>query len=266
MVRILTGILLAVGVSVGIVFLSPNALKAVIAGLAAICLFEFARMALPKHPSSSPALLIVSGIALALAVMFGYGKPAVLLLALPLIVMSTFVFYLFRQHSLELVFTQISRSVFGAVYGGLMFSFLGLLRDVGIGWLFVVLGTTFAADTGAFFAGHLLGRHKLAPRVSPSKTIEGLLGGWVAAVAVAFLCKILFAGVFSVRDCFILGAVAGLIGPLGDLSESMIKRSMGVKDSGDLIPGHGGLLDRVDALLFTSPVVYYYAAYLRHPL
>lgn len=263
MIRILTGILLAIGVSVGILYLPPVALKLVISGLAAICIFEFARMALPKHPTSSPGLVIFLGTALAVAMMLGHGEPSTLIIAVPAVLMTTFVFYLFRQHSLDLVLAQISRTVLGVFYCGFLFSFLGLLRDVGTPWLLVVLGTTFGADTGAFFSGHLLGKHKLAPRVSPSKTVEGLLGGLAMSVAVAFICKLLFRGVFSIRDCLVIGGVAGLIGPLGDLSESLIKRSMGVKDSGDLIPGHGGLLDRVDALLFTAPVVYYYAAYLR---
>lgn len=263
MVRIVTGILLAIGVSVGIIYLPPAGLKVAIAGLAAICLFEFARLALPKHPTSSPLWLILNGTLLALVFMFGYHHPTTLMVAIPTVLMLNFLFYLFRAHSLDLVFTQISRSVFGIFYAGLMFSYLGLLRDQGIAWLFVVLGTTFGADTGAYFAGHLLGRHKLAPRVSPSKTVEGLIGGVAVAVAVAFICKALFTGAFSVQDCLVVGGISGLVGPLGDLSESLIKRSVGVKDSGDLIPGHGGLLDRVDALLFTSPVVYYYAAFWR---
>jgi phosphatidate cytidylyltransferase len=146
-----------------------------------------------------------------------------------------------------------------------MFSFLGLIRDlpVGAAWLFIVLATTFGADTGAYFFGHLLGKHKLAPRVSPSKTVEGLVGGLIFSIALAFGFKYLIINNFSIRDCLWVGGIAGLVGPIGDLCESLIKRSVGVKDSGDLIPGHGGILDRVDALLFTAPVVYYYAAYIR---
>ena len=127
--------------------------------------------------------------------------------------------------------------------------------------VFLLAATTFNADTGAYFAGHLFGRHKLAPKVSPGKTVEGLVGGIIGSLIAAFLCREIFWEEFRILDCWIVGILVGIIGPLGDLSESLVKRSLGVKDSGQLIPGHGGLLDRLDALLFTAPLVYYYATF-----
>ncbi len=255
---------MAILVVLGILYLPVAAVKMVIAGIAAVVIHEFARMALPRHPSSSPALAIVLGTGLTVALMF---KPqfATLMVALPTVLMITFLFYLFKRHSLELVLNQVATTILCVLYAGMMLAFLGLLLDLPTGsdWLLIVLATTFGADTGAYLVGHLIGRRKLAPRVSPGKTVEGLVGGLLVSVGVALFCKFLFFKALLVRDCIWVGGVVGLIGPLGDLSESLVKRSVGVKDSGDLIPGHGGLLDRVDALLFTSPVVYYYAAYMK---
>ncbi|MCE9624988.1 MAG: phosphatidate cytidylyltransferase [Deltaproteobacteria bacterium] len=248
-----------------ILYLPAFPLKLVIAGVVALALHECARMILPAHPTSSQAFTVVLGLALSLAVMLAPHGFTTLIVALPLALIASFVFYLFKRHSIEIVLNQVSLTFLTVVYVGLMLSFLGLIRDLpnGSSWLFLVLATTFGADTGAYITGRLFGRHKLAPHVSPGKTIEGLLGGVAMSILWALGCKYLISNEILVKDCVIVGIGVGLMGPLGDLSESMMKRSVGVKDSGHLIPGHGGLLDRIDALLFTSPIVYYYAAYIR---
>ncbi|HWN98849.1 MAG TPA: phosphatidate cytidylyltransferase [Blastocatellia bacterium] len=115
------------------------------------------------------------------------------------------------------------------------------------------------ADTGAFYTGHLIGRHKLAPRVSPGKTIEGAIGGLLAAIAAGPLSRLVFFHEIPIAHAIVLGALIGVLGPIGDLAESMLKRGSGVKDSGTLLPGHGGVLDRVDSILFCAPLLYYYS-------
>jgi len=115
------------------------------------------------------------------------------------------------------------------------------------------------ADTGAYYTGRLIGRHKLAPRVSPGKTIEGAVGGLVAAIAAGPLSRLLFFHEIPLVHALVLGALIGVLGPIGDLAESMLKRGAGVKDSGTLLPGHGGVLDRVDSILFCAPLLYYYS-------
>jgi phosphatidate cytidylyltransferase len=115
------------------------------------------------------------------------------------------------------------------------------------------------ADTGAYYTGRLIGRHKLAPRISPGKTIEGAVGGLVAAIAAGPLSRIVFFHEIPIVHAVVLGAMIGLLGPVGDLAESMLKRGANVKDSGTLLPGHGGVLDRVDSLLFCAPLLYYYS-------
>jgi phosphatidate cytidylyltransferase len=114
-------------------------------------------------------------------------------------------------------------------------------------------------DTGAYYTGRSLGRHKLAPRISPGKTIEGAVGGFIAAMLTGPLCRYTFFPEIPLLQAMLLGAAIGLVGQVGDLAESMLKRGANIKDSSNLLPGHGGMLDRVDSLLFCAPLLYYYA-------
>lgn len=131
----------------------------------------------------------------------------------------------------------------------------------GLAWVLVVLVATWACDTGAYFAGRFFGRRPFSPRWSPSKTWEGTLGGWFLCLLVAMLLARWLLGLPLLSGA-LLGALLGPAAVYGDLAESMIKRRVGVKDSGDLIPGHGGLLDRADSLLFTTLIGYYCALWL----
>ena len=130
-------------------------------------------------------------------------------------------------------------------------------------WVLTAIASTFGNDTGAYFAGRAFGRHKLYPTISPGKTVEGALGGLVATVLLLFLIRATFFPALTVADCLLVAIPGSILGPIGDLVESMLKRSAGVKDSGHLIPGHGGLLDRLDALLFVGAWIYAYAVFLR---
>ncbi len=153
----------------------------------------------------------------------------------------------------------------GIIYIGWMLSHFIPLRGLegGRDWVLFVLFATFAADTAAFFIGRAWGRHSLAAKISPGKTWEGALGGFMGAIAASLiLAAILPTLTIPYWQTVILGALIGIFASLGDLSESMLKRSAGVKDSGTLIPGHGGLLDRLDSILFTVVVVYYYVVWV----
>lgn len=161
----------------------------------------------------------------------------------------------------------------GALYIGWLLSHFVLLRalttqlnpaplsalgiEPGAAWVFLVLAITFLQDTAAYFVGRSWGRHKMAPTLSPKKTWEGAAGGMAGAVAASLICIPLLGLPLSVGAGVLLGVVGGIVGPLGDLAESLIKRQVGLKDAGTLIPGHGGVLDRADSLLFTAPVLYY---------
>lgn len=131
-------------------------------------------------------------------------------------------------------------------------------------WLVLFLAVvTWASDTGAYYVGTLWGKHPLLPSISPKKTVEGVLGGLALAVGVALLAQQWFTSQLSLTDSLILGVLLTGMGLVGDLFESVIKRRTGVKDSGGILPGHGGMLDRLDSLLFTAPTFYYYVAYMR---
>jgi phosphatidate cytidylyltransferase len=153
-------------------------------------------------------------------------------------------------------------TVVGGLYIGWMGGHLVALRRVpdGIQWLLLALIITWSADTGAYLIGSAWGRRKLAPRLSPGKTIEGTVGGWLTGVVTGGLLAELMG--LAIVHGLGLGALIGLSSPLGDLGISMIKRQAGAKDSGHLIPGHGGMLDRIDSILFTVVVGYYYVQWL----
>jgi len=154
----------------------------------------------------------------------------------------------------------IGSTLLGVAWVGFGLAHIVLLRDSEEGRLaiFTVLIAVFAADTLAYFAGRLLGRHKLAPTMSPGKTWEGFVAGTIAAVAVAFFA------LYEDRDTYleiwqalVLGGVVAIAAALGDLFESALKRDMQVKDTGRLLGGHGGVLDRVDSLLWAAPAAFY---------
>jgi phosphatidate cytidylyltransferase len=150
------------------------------------------------------------------------------------------------------------------VYCALPMSLMGLLRmgHDGAWWVVLVCSVTWLNDTGAYFAGRAFGKHKMLPKASPKKTWEGFAGGMAASIASMFVIRAIgFPTVhLTPLDCLGIGIPAGILGPMGDLSESILKRALGVKDSGNILPGHGGMLDRIDALLFNSVLIFAYAS------
>ena len=162
----------------------------------------------------------------------------------------------------EGAFTDWVWTIAGVLYVGWLLSYLVALRlDFGRNWLFLALFATFGYDTFAFFVGRALGKHRLAPRISPGKTWEGAIGGVFGAVIACLLFTLStpLQVSLSYGQAIFLGLLVSVFGQLGDLAESLLKRSMGVKESGMLMPGHGGLLDRMDSVVFVGIVVYYFA-------
>ena len=206
------------------------------------------------------------------------GRGLALLLALVLLTACAAVFY--RRIDEEPLLSA-SATVLGALYTGGTLSFAVLLRNLpeemgtipvhpweGTLLVLLPLGVTWAGDTGAFFVGRSIGKTRLAPRVSPGKTVEGGVGGLVASTAVGVAAGFVLDGFGTVPVSPLVGGVIGLVlgaaGQLGDLAESLLKREAGVKDSGRLLPGHGGVLDRLDALFFTLPLAYGLLILTRH--
>ena len=176
--------------------------------------------------------------------------------------------FLFRREPLERIPRSVSVVVLAWLYCGLLIATIVALRvRFGVAWVIMAFVVTWANDTCAYFAGHAFGRHKLFERISPKKTWEGFAGGAVGSVGGALaVLALLHPAALGVSGAVVVGAGGAILGPVGDLVESMLKRATGVKDSGRIIPGHGGLLDRIDALLFVAPWVYVCAAYLAHAL
>lgn len=154
--------------------------------------------------------------------------------------------------------TEANFNMLSVLYAVVLLSHLYLLRQLprGIEWTFLTIFLVWATDTGAYLIGRQFGRHLLAPLVSPKKTVEGSLGGLLFSIGMAVLFWRLMGGAHWMTY-IILGIVIGTSAQIGDLFESALKRSAGVKDSGNLIPGHGGILDRFDSLIFALPLVYY---------
>ena len=172
--------------------------------------------------------------------------------------------WLLRRPQKEGVFTNWAWTIAGILYIGWLLSYFVALigLDGGRDWVFFALFVTFGSDTAAFFVGRALGRHHLAPRISPGKTWEGAIAGVLGALIVSLVLVTLLTLPVSYGQTILLGLLVSIFGQLGDLIESLLKRNMGVKDSGKLIPGHGGFLDRIDSIVFAGVVVYYYVIWV----
>ncbi len=183
-------------------------------------------------------------------------------IGLNLIVVALISLFQFKtdQTVLDVVIKQLQ----GIIYIPVLLSFLVLIREGSSGmiWVFVLLAVIFAGDTGAYYVGSYLGRHKLSPAVSPGKTIEGSIGGLAVNLVLGGVGKYFFLSGLPWGLSLLFFLTVGIAGQVGDLFESELKRSSGIKDSGGILPGHGGILDRIDALLFASPVAYIFIRFI----
>jgi phosphatidate cytidylyltransferase len=180
------------------------------------------------------------------------------------VLMIAFVDALLFETDLANAPRRVGLALLGTVYPGLLLSALVRIRqlDHGEWWIILTLAVTWLNDTSAYFAGRFFGKRKLYPRISPSKTWEGAIGGALGSIAGALIVQHFWIPALAPWGAALIGAGAAVLGPLGDLSESMLKRAFGAKDSGRLLPGHGGILDRIDALLFNAPFVLLCARFL----
>lgn len=230
----------------------------VIVLVAALALTEYYAMALtaPGPRKLRPAALCIA----LLPVLAAYsGRPAPVAAGLLLALLCCAGLTMIRYAALDTPFVFLNRTAFGALYGGFLGAHLPLLMALerGNAWLLLLTATVAATDAGAYYTGTWFGKHKLCPAISPGKTIEGFLGGLVSAVLAALAAAALLFPGTNTWQLAGLALVLSCAGAAGDLTESIIKRACGVKDSGILLPGHGGVLDRADSLLFAAPVLFY---------
>ncbi len=209
---------------------------------------------------------VVFGVGLAA---MSYWLPWGLEVSLVLAVLGPALFYLFRFGELPTAIARAGVTTFGIIYAGLLIAFVAFqkrdLGDNGKWWVLLTLMIGWFGDTGAYFAGRFLGKTKLYPAISPGKTRIGALGGLAGSFGAAALANLWFFKDLGWVHGAIVTIIGGALGQSGDLVESMLKRAYGVKDSGKLLPGHGGILDRIDAVLFIAPWVYFYAALVWSP-
>lgn len=211
--------------------------------------------------------------AAALTVSFIFDAPAkapdLLILTLALFVIAVLISQSFRfQVDFTKMLAGVSVTILGVLYivflGGFLISIrVGFENTAGLStdlllYFFIVM---FGSDAGAYFVGRSFGKHKLAPKISPGKTVEGLIGGIMAAAGLAALCTLTFFQELPYQYSIPLAIVMASVGVLGDLAESAIKRGSKTKDTATTLPGHGGLLDRLDSLLFNAPILYYFARF-----
>lgn len=229
--------------------------------LSLLGLAEFYRMALPERRWSGLTASF-AGALLPLAFLFPERTP--ILLALTLLIIGFGLLFLFTIRNIKNVAGEVALLFMGFLYVPFLLGHLLLLRETpqGIQWLFLLMVIVMAGDSGAYYVGSILGRHKLYPVVSPNKSVEGALGGLAGSIAGAFIARATFFPALTVIDCLASAILLGVAGQLGDLFESLLKRSFGVKDSGRIFPGHGGILDRLDSIMFATPVAFYYALFI----
>ncbi|RMH41538.1 MAG: phosphatidate cytidylyltransferase [Deltaproteobacteria bacterium] len=231
-----------------------------------VAMYEFFAMALDDRTDRAASLAI--GAAAAAALYWVPAERGAPLLAMAATVVGPGIYYLFRFGDQATVARRLAFSVTGIAYGGLLTTFIALLkRDAAAAYagatsghfILLILAVPWISDTSAYFAGRALGRHKLYPAVSPGKTVEGGIGGLAGACAAAAVVKAAALGnLLSWIDVAVLGLAGGALCQIGDLIESLLKRSLGVKDSGTIFAGHGGALDRIDAVIVFAPFVYLY--------
>lgn len=173
-------------------------------------------------------------------------------------VFALFLFGMFRGREFRDTANDVAFKAMGLAYAALPFAFLPLIKSMHQGemWILFLFAVIWANDTLAFAVGKTIGRHKLCPDISPKKTVEGAVGGLIGGMTAAFFLSFWIEGPLWVL--IVVSIALGVIGVIGDLSESVLKRAAGVKDSGALLPGHGGVLDRVDSLLFAIPALYFF--------
>lgn len=253
-ILVLTPLLYAV-----IRYLPPLAFTGVVALAGGLALFEFYRLCFGDRRHS---WLIGIGLVGFAALIFGTHRLDLIIPILLGTLVGIISVPLLSRSPLEESLRDGAMTLFGVLYLGLTLGMLSMTRLLPQGeWLiFFLLLVTWASDTGAYYVGTLFGRHRLAPTISPKKTFEGLVGGLIGAIIVAYAASWWFLPELSGLDCLILGTLLTITGLWGDLTESAMKRSVGMKDSGGILPGHGGMLDRLDSLLFTAPVFYYYVS------
>ncbi len=264
--RILSALVLVPAVLAGIVYATPWPFLVALAAIGTLCLQEYFSLTRAVGLRTQPAF----GYAALWILMVGlHGKwiPAEALISG--LVIAAFLAALWRPEPLHDRALGLMGNLLGVFYPGiLLYSALplrfGFGEKQGLHWFVILLGVIWAGDSLALFVGRKFGRTPFAPKISPKKTNEGAVGGLLGGIFCAILLQRLLFADLPLGHVVAVSVLAGVFGQLGDLAESMLKRAAEVKDSSHMIPGHGGVLDRLDSLLFAVPVTYLYLLLFYH--
>ncbi len=232
-----------------------------VCAIAGLGQWEFSDMFRRSGVPSGSAVAIVGGV----AVTASFAMPGLAPIALTLVVLGVLASGLSVRGGAPPAWQPAAIGVAGVVYVNWLIGHALSLRHLpaGLDWVLLLVWVTWVGETTAYAVGSILGRHKLAPTISPGKTIEGAVGQLVISPIAALVAQPWFGPALGTLEAIGIGLVLGIVGQVGDLVESALKRSLGTKDTGRVIPGHGGVLDRIDGLLFNTPVLFYYVACTR---
>jgi len=240
--------------------LSPAYFTGLLLVAVAIGQYEFYRMAHARGYRPNRVL----GIALGALIVIESYRPLVpgldMILLITVAVILIMVARLFSPRPVEGALEDVASTFFGVFYVALLFAFQVSIRTGTDGkqWLVFLYLSIWASDIGAYSIGIPFGKHRLYEKVSPKKSIEGLLGALVASAGMALVCRVWFLPAIGIAEVIGIAVMLAIVGTIGDLTESLFKRAAGIKDSGIIIPGHGGILDRMDSMLFAAPILFYY--------
>ena len=247
-------------------------LAAFVAAVGIIGVAEYAVMAFPSQRGERFLTIgLGSVVTLAACAQGGWisdahpAAPHWLGAALAFTVSAGLTWTLLARADFERGLADLGLALLGILYVAFLLPHFIFLHGLPLGprWVIFVVAIGMAGDTGGYAIGHLIGRHKLMPRVSPGKTVEGAMGIIAGSLLAAAVCKLLFLEDLGWNEALLLALVMAIVGQIGDLSESIMKRTFAVKESGWLFPGHGGVLDRIDSLLFPVAFLYYYILLFR---
>ncbi len=256
--KILTGSLLVPPILFLIVVGPPAVLSLMVLLATFFGLREFYTLGLPNSKGIERLSGITLGLVLCFVIIQGDLKTILPFFALLLLLLS--LLFLVRSQNLPSTTSTMGILLFGILYIGFLLPHVALIRYRAEGrvWVLFLIVTVWAGDIFAFLSGSLFGKHKLYPKISPNKTYEGLAGGMGGSILVALLYRLCFIPGMGMELCILVAVALSVLGQVGDFTESMLKRSAQVKDSGSLIPGHGGMLDRIDSFLFSAPFLHYF--------
>lgn len=248
------------------IFFAPIWLASTVVGIISARIgYEYTSVAFSKSHKAQRLAVSFSSAATALCLTFFNSFPYLAIVPFALIPILSYVSFMFSSSEFKSSVNFFAHSTAASIYAGGLIGLMGLtltsFEGASRNWVFLLVTGAFIGDTTAYGFGRLFGKRKLAPRISPAKTWMGAFGGLLGTAASVAAVKIFLITDMSWLDVAVLSPLLSLFCQLGDLAESFFKRGIGVKDSSTLIPGHGGLLDRCDGLMFGAPVVYFFALF-----